>query len=137
MKTFTVDDLKLLDASIRKWQGIVYRGKIDHGSDDCPLCGQFLKLNCVGCTIREYTGVYGCHGTPYFEWCETSFPFYFVPRHQDWCEVYFPNYSVQTFHIRTAANYMLVFLYEVRKWLVRKITIDNHNKNCYGSKRHR
>ena len=42
------------------WQADIY----DHA---CALCGLFYSLNCVGCPVRDETGMAFCGGTPWQE----------------------------------------------------------------------
>lgn len=62
--------LRALKGSIRKWQRIVAGTGADRGTDNCPLCAEFLVglKCCVGCPVREATALPGCVGTPYQKW---------------------------------------------------------------------
>lgn len=56
---------KALRGSIRKWTKIVNGTGVDNGSENCPLCKEFLDDSCHGCPVRRLTGKPGCNGTPY------------------------------------------------------------------------
>jgi len=79
--------LKALKDSIKKWKKIIDGTGGDEGSWNCPLCkifdGSFWlwkrrnrnwrnqKWNlCVGCPVKEKTGLVNCYGSPYDEWVE-------------------------------------------------------------------
>lgn len=59
-----------LQKSIKKWEGIAYHGKEDHGMDDCALCEMFVvqRDSCDGCPIMEHIGMNCCCGSPYDDW---------------------------------------------------------------------
>lgn len=49
------------------------------GSADCACCQQWAKSDCVGCPIRQHTGMDDCRGTPwtnlYNVWgCQLALP---------------------------------------------------------------
>lgn len=75
------ETLKALKGSIKKWEAIVAGTGTDEGPQNCPLCILFLTRwpakppFCVGCPVREITGVSGCEGTPYddYEKAEAEF----------------------------------------------------------------
>jgi len=57
-----------------KWEGIAFRGAVDRGCRDCPLCDLFITEHCYGCPIRARTNRRTCKGTPYLAFCKaTSF----------------------------------------------------------------
>ncbi len=73
----------LIQRSIdEKWKLIFEGTKEDQGSNDCPLCEEFLYNRdpkvigvCEGCPIAMKTGDTMCVGSPYFEWqqlCESD-----------------------------------------------------------------
>jgi hypothetical protein len=62
-----------LGGSIIKWMRIVEGKSGDRGSDNCPLCFEFLSYRpnrnfCQDCPIFEKRGVFGCDRTPYTAW---------------------------------------------------------------------
>lgn len=60
-----------LEGSIRKWEAIVAGTGTDKGGRNCPLCQMFNrdnKTHCVGCPVREHTGLAACRNTPYEPW---------------------------------------------------------------------
>ena len=60
---------KALEGSIEKWQMIAYKGGMDNGSQNCPLCGlYFAEFHCKGCPVAKHTGDELCYGTPYEAW---------------------------------------------------------------------
>ena len=69
MKTFrwTEEQKKALRGSIRKWQRIVNGTLTDEGVDNCACCRIWWSPSngCEGCPISEFSGDYGCRGTPY------------------------------------------------------------------------
>lgn len=96
--------LGLIDRSILRWSGIVYDNR-DSEESDCPLCNVFSFSDCsdgndVLCPIALMTGASGCWETPYY-----SFTYWTPEDSEYWVE----------------ANRMLVFLYEVRLWWVRRM----------------
>jgi len=79
-------DLDLTVLSIYKWIGIVFEGKTDYTTTDCPLCNKyhpspFFKarvmkyIKCEECPIR-YIGRGGayCRATPYADWDKVAGP---------------------------------------------------------------
>ena len=53
-------------SAILKWELIAYGFEADH-SDNCALCNLFHDNDCKLCPVSEYTGVNGCHNSPYYE----------------------------------------------------------------------
>lgn len=62
--------LKALHGSIRKWIKIATWKGGDEGSDNCPLCGEFLDNDCGECPIAMKTCEEYCFNTPYRNWCK-------------------------------------------------------------------
>ena len=60
--------LKALKGSCEKWYNILHHDGEDTGSDNCPLCREFIVFKCSGCPVREKTTRGGCRGTPFHEW---------------------------------------------------------------------
>jgi hypothetical protein len=63
-----MDKIKIMEASVEKWNRIIAGEGSDGGVVDCPPCRIFYVLVCFGCPIAEYTGIKFCKGTPYPEW---------------------------------------------------------------------
>ncbi len=63
-----MDKIKIMEASVRKWEGIIKGKRSDGGVIDCPPCRIFYILICIGCPIAAYTGKKFCKGTPYGRW---------------------------------------------------------------------
>lgn len=62
--------LKALHGSIRKWIKIATWEGGDDGSDNCPLCKEFLNNGCAWCPIALETGEAFCFNSPYPAWCK-------------------------------------------------------------------
>ena len=68
------ETLKALEGSIKKWEKIVESTEEkDRGVENCPLCRLFYNdfsedEDCMGCPVKEKTGMYGCIGSPYQDW---------------------------------------------------------------------
>ncbi len=63
-----MNKLKIMRASVRKWNKIIHEGGSDGGVLDCPPCRIFYFTFCFGCPIAEYTGHKFCKGSPYGRW---------------------------------------------------------------------
>lgn len=58
--------LKALKASIEHWKRLEAGETGERiGADNCPLCGLFWDLCCVGCPVRNQTHQRWCKDTPY------------------------------------------------------------------------
>lgn len=66
-----------LEGSIAKWEGVVEGTTRDDGSDDCPLCQEFIERTgvCYECPVDLAVGP-GCLGTPYDMWSEVEPPWH-------------------------------------------------------------
>ena len=60
--------IRIMEASVRKWERIIEGKGSDGGVLDCPPCRVFYLLVCIGCPIAEYTGKKFCKGSPYGPW---------------------------------------------------------------------
>jgi hypothetical protein len=77
--TMPTETRKALRSSISKWRrwaaGKMRRDEAP-GVSSCPLCGLFIKRLCIGCPVRERTGLPACEGTPYCvaaaQWARSS-----------------------------------------------------------------
>ena len=97
--------IKAIEGSIRKWEIILYEDGCDNGTATCACCRAF---HCNSCPINIFVkGSGGCDGTPYIDW------FRYVDDHMLSLKVFDEN-------SRTLANKELVFLFEVRRWLIVK-----------------
>ena len=63
-----MDKIKIMEASVRKWNRIIAGRGADGGVLDCPPCRIYYLLVCTGCPIAEYTGKRFCRGSPYPRW---------------------------------------------------------------------
>jgi hypothetical protein len=63
-----MDKIKIMEASVVKWQRIISKKGADGGVYDCPPCRIYYWVFCNGCPISEYTGKKFCKGTPYVDW---------------------------------------------------------------------
>ena len=74
--------LKALKGSIKKWEKIVAGKGIDTGYKNCPLCKLFNSgKDCDdACPIKLQTGISGCDGTPYEEWCDHQYYIYIIDQ---------------------------------------------------------
>lgn len=63
-----IDKIKVMEASVRKWERIIEGEGSDGGVLDCPPCRIFYMLICTGCPIADYTGKKFCKGSPYGPW---------------------------------------------------------------------
>ena len=65
---------KALDESIQKWLKIINGTGKDLGQNNCPCCkfdSEVYKQDdyfCTACAIADFTGTFGCDGTPYASW---------------------------------------------------------------------
>jgi len=86
--------IKRLEESLEKWQNILRSRNacLDEGTADCPCCAEWFLPNgkdgeplldvsqyyyhplnrCIGCPIRDFTGLTGCSGTPYIEFISAA-----------------------------------------------------------------
>ena len=64
------ETLKALKGSITKWNKIIKGTGKDYGTDNCPLCEEFLNKTgkCSPCPIAKKTKKARCDGTPYIAW---------------------------------------------------------------------
>lgn len=65
---FALDKIKIMEASVAKWNRIIAGESADGGVLDCPPCRIYYMLICYGCPIAEYTGKKFCRGSPYPKW---------------------------------------------------------------------
>ena len=63
-----MNKLKIMEASVRKWNRIIAGKGTDGGILDCPPCRIFYMAVCFGCPIAQYTGKKFCRGAPYGRW---------------------------------------------------------------------
>ena len=63
-----MNKIKIMEASVRKWQRIIDGKGSDGGVLDCPPCRIYYMLVCTGCPIAEYAGKRFCRETPYIAW---------------------------------------------------------------------
>lgn len=63
-----MNKIRIMEASVVKWERIIDGKKSDGGILDCPPCRIFYPLVCFGCPIAQYTGKKFCKGTPYGPW---------------------------------------------------------------------
>lgn len=63
-----MNKIRIMEASVRKWQRIIDGKGSDGGVLDCPPCRLFYVLVCIGCPIAAYSGKKFCRETPYIPW---------------------------------------------------------------------
>lgn len=63
-----MNKIKIMEASVRKWNRIIAGEGSDGGVLDCPPCRIYYVLICIGCPIAEYTGKKFCKDSPYPAW---------------------------------------------------------------------
>ena len=63
-----LNKIKIMEASIEKWNRIIEGKRCDSGVVDCPPCRIYYMLACIGCPIARYTGKKFCRDTPYVPW---------------------------------------------------------------------
>jgi hypothetical protein len=63
-----MNKIKIMEASVEKWNKIIAGKGADGGVYDCPPCRIFYFLICTGCPIAGYTGNKFCKGSPYPRW---------------------------------------------------------------------
>ncbi len=63
-----MNKIRIMKASVAKWERIINGKGTDGGVLDCPPCRIFYLLVCTGCPISGYTGKKFCKGTPYIDW---------------------------------------------------------------------
>ena len=63
-----MNKIKIMEASVRKWERIIAKKSSDGGVLDCPPCRIFYFTICIGCPIAQYTGQKFCKGSPYIPW---------------------------------------------------------------------
>lgn len=68
MEETVMDMIRVMEASVRKWQAIIEGKRADGGVWDCPPCRLFYLLVCIGCPIAKHTGQKFCKGSPYPRW---------------------------------------------------------------------
>ena len=63
--------IRALQGSIEKWEGIVEGARTDCGAANCELCRRFIAgRKCTFCPVKLSTGLTQCSGTPYDTWRE-------------------------------------------------------------------
>lgn len=63
----------LLQGSIKKWEDIVAGTGEDRGSQNCPLCQEFLdNVDCDGCPVAQRAGIGHCENTPYWAFYDAA-----------------------------------------------------------------
>ncbi len=61
-------NLRLAVLSAAKWLNIAFRGGVDEGTINCPLCQYYSDDECIGCPVRNIVGEGWCNRTPYEAW---------------------------------------------------------------------
>lgn len=64
----TNEAIDAIKGSIVKWEKILDGSGIDKGRGNCPLCTSFYDRGCIGCPIRDKTGMGNCRNTPIQVW---------------------------------------------------------------------
>ena len=63
-----MNNIRIMEASVAKWNRIIAGRQSDGGVLDCPPCRIYYMLVCTGCPIAAYTGRRFCRGSPYPAW---------------------------------------------------------------------
>ncbi len=63
-----MNHIRIMQASVNKWERIIKGKGGDGGVLDCPPCRIYYVLVCFGCPIARYTGKKFCKDTPYGRW---------------------------------------------------------------------
>lgn len=63
-----MNKIRIMEASVRKWERIIAGKRSDGGVLDCPPCRIYYMLVCFGCPIAQHTGRKFCKGSPYIPW---------------------------------------------------------------------
>ncbi len=63
-----MNNIRIMQASVVKWNRIIAGEQSDGGVLDCPPCRIYYMLICTGCPIAAYTGRKFCRGSPYPAW---------------------------------------------------------------------
>ncbi len=63
-----MNNIRIMQASVVKWNRIIAGEQSDGGVLDCPPCRIYYMLVCTGCPIAAYTGRKFCRGSPYPAW---------------------------------------------------------------------
>lgn len=63
-----MNKIKIMEASVKKWNRIIAGKGSDSGVLDCPPCRIYYVVICIGCPIAAYTGQKFCKGSPYGAW---------------------------------------------------------------------
>ena len=64
----TMNNIRIMEASVAKWNRIIAGRRSDGGVLDCPPCRIYYMLVCTGCPIAQYTDKKFCRGSPYGRW---------------------------------------------------------------------
>ena len=81
-----MNKIRVMEASVRKWERIIAGDGADGGVLDCPPCRLFYVLICIGCPISEYTGEKFCKGSPYIAWYRHQVDEHAKMRRKIYCE---------------------------------------------------
>ena len=57
-----------IDIAIDKWKDVANGNGSELGPHNCALCYEYIRLECKGCQIFNYTGRRYCFFTPYRDW---------------------------------------------------------------------
>ena len=78
--------IKIMQASVKKWDRIIAGKGSDGGVLDCPPCRIFYVLICTGCPIAEYTGKKFCQESPYIPWYQHQMEVHGHIRKKVYCD---------------------------------------------------
>lgn len=81
-----MDKIRIMTASVKKWDRIIAGQGSDGGVLDCPPCRIYYILVCSGCPIAEYRGTRFCKGTPYGPWFRHQVDIHGYMRRKVYCE---------------------------------------------------
>ena len=81
-----MNKIKIMEASVKKWERIIAGKAADGGVIDCPPCRIFYVLICIGCPIAEYTGKKFCKDSAYIPWFRHQVEEHGKMRRKIYCE---------------------------------------------------
>jgi hypothetical protein len=131
-------DIRLLGESIKHWEEDIRDGLRKANASNCPLCEEYPGFICVGCPIREETGLIHCGLTPYGDWKRAYKDF---KKHYPRGKVVFrsslgnetPRYDAYVAEVRIKAQEMIDFLCDLRSTLRARLSADKFSKAATDS----
>ena len=81
-----MNNIRIMQASVAKWNRIIAGEQSDGGVLDCPPCRIYYMLVCTGCPISAYTGRKFCRGSPYPAWYHHQMEAHGYMRRKIYCD---------------------------------------------------